>query len=82
MTSYEEWFMNLRTPKRPSVVETGDDSTHASTLEMWPLTIMRTRLHQGRTTCPKNHKEFGLDWPNCQARNESTIQLGRLPHQE
>ena len=28
MTSHQEWFMNLREPERPGVVETGDDSTH------------------------------------------------------
>ena len=28
MTSHQEWFMNLREPERPGVVETSDDSTH------------------------------------------------------
>ena len=26
--SHQEWFMNLREHERPSMVETGDDSTH------------------------------------------------------
>ena len=28
MTSHEEWFRDLRTPDRPSFIETGDDTTH------------------------------------------------------
>ena len=30
MTSHEEWFMNMRKPKRRAVVETGGDSTHTT----------------------------------------------------
>ena len=28
MTSYQEWFRDLRDPDRPNYVETGDDTTH------------------------------------------------------